>query len=241
MWGMDEAPKINPFEHDEFFDPQPNTFDDADFQNPRALVSALDLKMKDDDTSSDEIKLIVWSCILESALEERNINLCSFKDEYGWTALHVAVYEDKLQVAKILLGFAGNNKIKLLIQETVTGITAFEWAVCKERYDIGISLIVQAGDEMPQLLDHKNHDGWTCLHQAVFAKSIRMIKLIIHISLEKLSDDAMKKFLEHKNDEEKTAFQNVRSLKNQELIDFLQNIKEAFEAGDKELIAALLV
>lgn len=247
-------------------------FSHADFESPRALVEALETQIILFNSAflRKDVAMISLAQVLQAALQEHDKTLFGVLDECGWTALHVAAHEGKIEVVKFLLIAAGQDLKKLLMQPTIKGYIAFQWAVCKDHAEIAKLLIVSMSNDIQKALQYEDLDGWTALHWAAFFGAIKSVEFLLFYTSKKqlmqqdkigdtvlhkaalrncieiikmilmVAGDSIELLFMKKNIYGKTVLDDDRMSKNPDTIALLNNIHDALKKGDHERLQALL-
>ncbi len=91
------------------------------------------------------------------------------EDKHSWTALHVAIWYNSPQIARMLI----DAKAKLDIQDEYTRV-ALHMATLSDRPEIVRMLIDAKAD-----LDIQDKDGWTALHFAANDVNFKIVEMLV--------------------------------------------------------------
>ena len=130
--------------------------------------------------NSDNYNLVAE--IFKRGFAHEKVSICDIKDDwYGWNVLHDAVFDQHLEVVKIVLNIAGDKTWELLTAKTkCLGRIPLHLASDDKDTEIIKLLMKAAGDKTWMLLTMKDNDDLTALHFAARHRSPEMVKLLLN-------------------------------------------------------------
>ena len=160
---------------------------------PEAFVKSIDLLLKPENHT-------LVAEIFERAFAHEKISICDIKDDWNdWNVLHEAVFDQHLEVVKIILNIAG-DKTWMLLPKIKGGCIPLHMCCMLNNPEIIKLLLKAAGDKTWTLLTYKDKDDRTALHYAANNNST-----VVELLLNTAGDNAQE-FMDIQNCDKKTAY-----------------------------------
>ena len=119
----------------------------------------------------EEVHICFFTDFLNAQLEEtgRDVN---YRDDFGYTALHIAAERDLLEAAKWLINVGADLEAR-----DINNATALHVAAWKDSLRVATLLVEEGAD-----VSLKNSNGRTPLHWSAYFDSIKVARLLLNKS-----------------------------------------------------------